>query len=95
MNTQTLIKFHPFAQKKLSGNEILTIAKSPNNVVNLQILIRNNPNVDLVNLNAYEISGVSPSVRSLDIKGNEILEIKSRVITLLEICENWRVTLPI
>ena len=37
----------------MSGNEILTITKDHNSVVNLQILKCSNPNLDLVKVNAY------------------------------------------
>ena len=47
MHTQNLIKFHQFIHKKLSGNEILTITKGHNHVVNLQKLTINNQNVDI------------------------------------------------
>ena len=53
MHMQNLIKFHLFVQKILSGNEILTITKGYNSVVNLRKLMRNNPNPDLVMVNAY------------------------------------------
>ena len=53
MYVQTLVKFHQFVLKILSGNEILTSIKGHNSVIDLRILTRNNPNQDLVNVNAY------------------------------------------
>ena len=50
---QNLIKFHGCVHKILSGNKILTITKGHNCVVNLQKLTHNNPNLDLVKVNAY------------------------------------------
>ena len=50
---QNLIKFHLFVHKILSGNKLSTIAKDHNSVVNLQKMTCNNPNLDLVMINAY------------------------------------------
>ena len=50
---QNLIKFHGLVHKILSRNEILTLSKGHNYVVNLQKWTRNNPNFDLVKINAY------------------------------------------
>ena len=65
---QNLIRFHQFVQKVLSGNEILTITKSHNHVVNLQKLTFNNSNVELVNVNAFAKHSEIPSVRFKDIE---------------------------
>ena len=62
---QNLIKFHQFIHKILSKNEILTTTKGHNQVVNFQKrLMHNNPNIELVNTNAYAKSGLIPSIRS-------------------------------
>ena len=53
MHMQNLIKFHQFIQKILSWNTILTINKGYNSIKNLQKLTHNNPNLDLVKVNAY------------------------------------------
>ena len=47
---------------------MLMITKCHNHVVNLRKLMRNNPNVDLVNVNAYAKSGLIPSICSQDIE---------------------------
>ena len=51
---------------KLSRNEILTSIKVRNSVINLRKLTRNNPNIDLVNINAYATFDQIPiwSIRS-------------------------------
>ena len=53
MHMQNLVKFCQLFLKILSGNEILTSIKGNNSVINLQKLMCNNPNLDLVNINAY------------------------------------------
>ena len=68
MHNQNLIKFHQFVHKILSRNNIMTKTKGNNFVVNLQKWTRNNPNVDLVNINAYKKFGLIPSIRSQDIE---------------------------
>ena len=59
---QNLVKFHRLVLKKkkkkkkkkiLRGKEILTSIKGHDSVINLRKLTRNNPNLDLVNINAY------------------------------------------
>ena len=56
--------------KILSGNEILTINKGHNSVVNLRKLRRNNPNVKLVKVNAYAKFDQIPSIHSEDTRIN-------------------------
>ena len=68
MYMQNLVYFHRFVVKILSGNKILTIIKGPNSVVNLQKLTCNNPNLDLVRVNAYAKFDQNPSIRSQDIE---------------------------
>ena len=68
MHMQNLIQFRRFIHKILSGNEILTVTKGHNCVVNLQKLTRSNPNLDLVNINAYAKYDQIPSIRSQDIE---------------------------
>ena len=68
MHMQNLVKFHLIVLKILSGNEILTSIKGHNSVINLQKLTCNNPNLDLVNINAYAKVGQLPSIRSQDIE---------------------------
>ena len=64
--------FH--TDKISSGNEILTITKGHIWVVNLLKLTRNNPNLDLVNINAYEKLGQIPSNCSQDIEWKQIFD---------------------
>ena len=68
---QNLIKFYRFVLKihVLSGNKILTKTKDHNFVVNLRKLTRNNPNVDLLNANAYAYANF---VLILSIRSQEI-----------------------
>ena len=76
MHKQILVKFHRFVLKKLkrlSGNEILTSFKGHNSVVNLQKLMCNNPNLDLVNINAHARLGKFHQFVQKILSGNEIL----------------------
>ena len=61
---QNLITFYLFLHKILSGNEILTISKGHNCVVNLRKLTYNNPNLDLLKVNAYAIFDQIPLICS-------------------------------
>ena len=65
---QNLVKFHQFFLKILSGNKILKSIQGHNSVINLQKLTHNNPNIDLVNINAYAKFGKIPSICSQDIE---------------------------
>ena len=49
---QNLVKFDQFVLKILNGNKILTSIKDHNSVINLRKLTRNNPNLELVSINA-------------------------------------------
>ena len=53
MHMQNLVKFHQFVPKLLIQNEILTITKGQNCIVNLQKFMHNNPSLDLVKVNTY------------------------------------------
>ena len=68
MHMQNLIKFHRFVHKILSRNEILTIAKGHNLVINLWKLTRDNPNLDLVIVNVYAKFSLISSICSQDIE---------------------------
>ena len=61
------VKIHQFVLKILGGNEILTSIKGHNSVINFWKLMCNNPNLDVVNINAYAKLGQLPSIRSQDI----------------------------
>ena len=50
IHLRKLTKFYRFVHKVLSGKEILTITKGHERVVNLRKLMRNNSNLDLVNV---------------------------------------------
>ena len=47
------MKLYPLVLKILSGNEILKSMKGHNSVTNLRKMTGNNPNLDLVHINAY------------------------------------------
>ena len=53
MLIQTLEKIYPFVLKILRGNAGLTSIKGHNSVTNLRKRTGNNPNTDLVSINAY------------------------------------------
>ena len=53
MHTSNLVKFYQFALMILSKNGNLTSVKGHNYVTNVQKMMCNNPNQDLVNINAY------------------------------------------
>ena len=57
MHLQNLVQFCLFILNILSGNEILTPMKGHNSITNLQKMTGNNPNQDIVNINAYTIRG--------------------------------------
>ena len=48
-----LMKFCPFVLKILNGNEFLALIKGHNTGTNERKINCNNPNVDLVSINAY------------------------------------------
>ena len=52
MDMQNMVKFHLFILTILSGIKIVTRVKGHNSVINLHKLMCNNPNLDLVNINA-------------------------------------------
>ena len=62
MHMQNLVKFRQLFLKILSGNEILISIKGRNSVINLQTLTHKNPNLGLVNINAYAKLGQIPSI---------------------------------
>ena len=68
MHVQNLIKFHQFIHKVLNGNDILTTIKGHDHVADLQNLTCNNPNVNLVKVNAYAKFGLIPSIHSQGIE---------------------------
>ena len=54
MHIQNFVKFYLLVLKILSGNEILMSIKGHiNSIKNLRKMTGNNPNLDLVNMNAY------------------------------------------
>ena len=68
INLQNLIKFNQFVLKILSGNEILTSIKGHNSVTRKFVkIMRNNPNLDLVSIQAHAKLGQIPLIRSQDI----------------------------
>ena len=65
---QNLSEFHQYIHKILSGIQILTIIKGHNSVANSQELMQNNPNLDLVTVNAYAKFDQIPSISLEDIE---------------------------
>ena len=59
MHRKSLVKLYP-----LSGNENLTSIKGHNSVTNLRKMKGKNPNLDLVNINAYTKFGKILSICS-------------------------------
>ena len=66
MHILNLVKFCPFVLRILNGSEIWR--KSMANGTNMQKMMCNNPNVDLVNMNAYIKFGEILSVCSQNIE---------------------------
>ena len=62
------MKFYLFVLKILGGNKILTSIKGHNSVTNLQKITGNNPNLDVVNINAYIQFGEILYICSQDIE---------------------------
>ena len=62
------MKFYQLVLKILSGNEILTSFKGHNSVGNVRKMICYNPNLDLLNINAYTNIGKIRSICSQDIE---------------------------
>ena len=63
-----LIKFHQFVHKILCRNKIMMITKGHNSVVNMRKGTCNNPNLDVVKVNAYAKFDQIPSIHSQDIE---------------------------
>ena len=80
MHLRNLAKFHQFVIEILSGNEILTLIKghTGNSVKNLPKLTSNNPNLDLVNINAYAKFSEIPSIHSQVIEWKQNSDINQR-----------------
>ena len=78
MHMQHFAILHQFALMILSGNEILTSIKGHNSLINFRKLTRNNPNLDVININAYTKFGEIPSIRSKAIERKRNSEIDQR-----------------
>ena len=63
-----LCKFRQYGLKILSGDKILMSIKGHTSVTSLQKMTANNPDLDLVNINAYTKFGQIPSICSKDIE---------------------------
>ena len=63
---QNLVILHQINLRILSEDEILTLTKGHNYVVNSQKLIPSNPVLVLINVNADAKFGLIPSIRSKD-----------------------------
>ena len=68
MHMQNVVLFYQFVLKILSGNKILIITKGYNWFDYLRKLTRNNPNLDLVSVNAYAKLGLIPFIGSQNIE---------------------------
>ena len=68
MHLQPFIKIYQLVHKILSINEISTSIKSHNSVENEQKILFNNPNLHLVNINAYTKFDRNPQINSQDIE---------------------------
>ena len=68
MLIQNLVKLYQLFLKILSGNKILTSVKGHNSITNVQKMMCNNPNLDLVSINAYTKFGKPLSIFSQDIE---------------------------
>ena len=75
MHMQPLVKISQTVLKILGRNKILTSIKGHNSVINLRILTRNNPNLDLVNIKAYANFGKFLLISSQDIERKRNLDI--------------------
>ena len=53
MHIQNFVKLYPFVLKMLSGKEILMSTMGHHSVTILPKMTGSNPNLDLVNINAY------------------------------------------
>ena len=62
------MKFRQYGLKILSGDKILMSIKGHTSVTSLQKMTANNPDLDLVNINAYTKFGQIPSICSEDIE---------------------------
>ena len=73
MHKHNFVKFYRLVLKILSGNKILMSIKGCNSVPNLRKMTGNNPNLDLVNMNACIKFGEILLLCSQDIGLNKIL----------------------
>ena len=94
MHIQNLMKFCSFVLKILSGNEILTLIKGHNSLTILRKMTGNNPNLDLVNINAH--TNFFSNFIHLFLRYWAEMKIwhQSRAITLWQFCKKWLVTIP-
>ena len=75
------MKFCPFVFKILSGNEILTSIKGHNSVTNVPKKMHNNPNIDLLYINAYiKFGGIYQLVLKIlsERKREELISVESK-----------------
>ena len=67
------MKLGPFVLKILNGNKILTLINGHNSGTNVPKMMCNNPNLGLVNMNAYIKFGENLSICAQDIKRKQNL----------------------
>ena len=87
---QNLIKCCPSVLKILSRNDILTSIKGRNSVTNLRKMTVNNPKLYLVNINVYTKFDQILSICSQDIERKRNSDIYQGAVTLLHICETFK-----
>ena len=71
MHMQNLFKIHSFIFKILRGNEILASFKGHNSEMNWRKWLLNNPEPDVVNINAYAKFVHNPFLHFQDIEGKQ------------------------
>ena len=88
---QNLVEIHHFVYSTLNRNEILTLIKGHNSVINLRKPQCNNPNQEFADVNAYAKFCHISSIHSHDIAQERISDFiqgTSRAISLLQIDNN-------
>ena len=70
---QIVMKMYPLLLMILSRNKTLALIKGHNCVMNFPKFVRNNPKLDLVNINVNGKFSPNPFIHSQNIKRNKIL----------------------
>ena len=77
MNTQNLVQFYHFVQRNFEQSS--DINEGHNSITNAWKMICNNPNLDLININAYTKFGKIVSICSQDIEQKQNFERNSDI----------------